>query len=179
MPRRGKTSCLCADIVFGVACSPDGRQIASTSGDNTVKLWEAATGQEVVTLRGHSAAVESVTFSPDGRRLVSASDDQTVKLSDVNSGHEVLSLRGHTDQVYDVAFSPDGYQLASASVDRTVKVWNAAPLTQEIRVLREARSIAEFLSTQSLSKAEVSTRIRSDPILSESVRRRALAMAER
>ena len=142
-------------------------------------LWDSATAREVVTLRGHAADVTSVTFSPDGRRLVSASDDQTVKLWDVNTGHEVLSLRGHADQVYDVAFSPDGYQLASASLDGTVKVWDASPLTAELRVLREARSVVQFLSAQSLSKAEVSARIRSDHTLSEPVRRRALDMVER
>ena len=163
-----------------LAFSHDGRLIASTGETaHTIMLWDSATAREVVTLCGHAANVTSVTFSPDGCRLVSASADQTVKLWDVNTGHEVLSLRGHADQVYDVAFSPDGYQLASASMDRTVKVWDASPLTAELRVLREARSVVQFLSAQSLSKTEVSARIRSDPTLSEPVRRRALDMVER
>jgi len=163
-----------------VAFSHDGRLVASGGEKaHTIMLWGATTGREVVTLRGHASYVQSVAFSPDDSRLASASEDQTVKLWDVNSGHEVLSLRGHAAQVHDVAFSPDGYRLASASHDGTVKIWDASPLTPELRVLREARSLVEFLSAQSLSKTEVSARIRSDPTLSEPVRRRALDMVER
>ncbi len=93
-----------------------------------MKLWDAATGQETLTLRGHTEAVRSVAFSSDGSRLASGSDDKTVKLWDAATGQETLTLKGHTDVVRSVAFSPDGSRLASASHDGTVKLWDARPL---------------------------------------------------
>ena len=55
-----------------MAFSPDGKRLASASGDGTVKVWDAATGQETLTLKGHTGVVSSVAFSPDGKRLASA-----------------------------------------------------------------------------------------------------------
>jgi WD40 repeat protein len=66
------------DMVFSVAWSPDGRRLATGSGDNTVKVWDAASGEELLTLR-HGSAVWSVAFSPDGRRLMSG-DPGNVKV---------------------------------------------------------------------------------------------------
>jgi WD40 repeat protein len=69
-------------IVLAVAFSPDGKRIATGSGDRTIKLWDTATGQEVLSLRGHTAAVTSVAFSADGHRLVSGGQDWTARVWD-------------------------------------------------------------------------------------------------
>jgi parallel beta-helix repeat protein len=124
------------DRVFSVAFSPDGRLLASGSGDNTIKLWDVASGSEVRTLSGHTSWVFSVAFSPDGRLLASGSDDKTIRLWEVATGREVRTLTGHTDRVFSVAFSPDGRLLASGSGswDRTIKLWDVAS-GREVRTL--------------------------------------------
>src|SRR6187431_2797383 len=65
--------------VTSVSFSPDGRRIVSGSYDNTVRVWDAATGQPVgQPFTGHTKSVSGVSFSPDGKRIVSSSNDGTV-----------------------------------------------------------------------------------------------------
>jgi hypothetical protein len=100
--------------------------LASGSGDNTVKLWDLATGAGLRTLTGHIGSVDAVAFSPDGKQLASGSSDDTVKLWDPATGAGLRTLAGHNSSVAAVAYSPNGKQLASASWDGddTVKLWD-------------------------------------------------------
>ncbi len=81
---------------------------------------------DLLTLGGHTDAVNGVAYSPDGTRIASGSSDGTVRVWDAITGQEALPpLRGHTGEVYAVAYSPDAKKLASASFDKTVRVWDA------------------------------------------------------
>ena len=113
------------DSVYAVAFSPDSKLLASGSHDNTVKLWDVATGALQQTLEGHSYSVIAVAFSPDSKLLASGSHDNTIKLWDVATGALQQILEGHSHSVYTVAFSPDSKLLASGSHE-TVKLWDMA-----------------------------------------------------
>jgi eukaryotic-like serine/threonine-protein kinase len=115
---------------LNVAFSPDSQRLATGGEDNTIKIWDVQTGQELQTLRGHSGEVYTLAFSADGRWVASGGEDSTVKVWDSHTGKVVRSFRGHTGLVSSVAFSPDGRRLVSGSRDFTVKVWDLTPLTE-------------------------------------------------
>jgi WD40 repeat protein len=124
-----------ASIVLSVAFSPDGRSALSGSSDETLKLWDVATGDESRRFRGHTGGmlafvtgdkgwVYSVVFSPDGRAALSGSADKTLKLWNIVTGKEIRTFTGHTKTVTSVAFSPDGRTVLSGGHE--VKLWDVA-----------------------------------------------------
>jgi WD40 repeat protein/tRNA A-37 threonylcarbamoyl transferase component Bud32 len=111
-----------------VTFSPDSRVVATAGADGAVRLWDAVTGQQRRTLKGHTAWVSSVAFSPDGKTLASASADKTVKLWDTATGAQRRTLEEHRDVVGCLAFAPDGKTLASGNGHWILRVAN--PLYQ-------------------------------------------------
>jgi WD40 repeat protein len=124
--------------VTDLAFSPHGGQwLASASFDQSVKLWDVATGDELFSFRAEFPAGPgraAVSFSPDGRHLACGGVDKTVKLWDIKSGREHRSLVGHTGAVFSVVFSPDGQRLASAGTDPVVRVWDVEQARQLVEL---------------------------------------------
>ncbi|MEH2330757.1 serine/threonine-protein kinase [Nostoc sp.] len=120
--------------VLSVAISPDGKTIASSGDDSTIKLWNLATGKLISSLNGHFQEVNVVVISPDGKLLVSASDDNTIKIWNLATRKQIRTLIGHSDSVHALAISADSQTLVTGSDDNTIKIWDLAT-GEQIRTL--------------------------------------------
>ncbi len=137
--------------MMSVTAGADGETLASGSSDNTVKLWDVASGELKQTLEGHAGGVLSVAWSPDGETLASGSEDNTVKLWEVASGELKQTLEGHARWVLSVAWSPDGETLASGSYDNTVKLWETTIVRTNLHLYLEERWCEFDPETQELT----------------------------
>jgi WD40 repeat protein len=141
------------------AFAPDGRVLATEHTDQTIILWEVASGKERARLGkppamqpppggmvmvggikagfggfGMPAASPTLAFAPDGRSLAAAGPDRSIRLWDIAAGKEVGALKGHEGGVTALAFAPDGKALASGSGDTTILVWDASRLNPAAQV---------------------------------------------
>jgi WD40 repeat protein len=108
----------------GVIFSPDGAQLAGVSG-NAIKLWDAVSGRELLTLAGHSGWVMGLAFSPDGKMLASTSLDGTVKIWSVTPGNETVTvLSPVTGYGSRVAYDPTGRAFATNGGDGSITLWD-------------------------------------------------------
>jgi WD40 repeat protein len=121
--------------VLSVALSPDGKRIVSGSRGGPIKVWDASTGAELMTLRGHRGVCRAAV-SPDGKWIASAGDDGTVRIWDMGTGDAVMTLRGHNRVRAAVAFTPDSRRIISGGQSEA-KVWDVAT-GAEVMTLRQA-----------------------------------------
>jgi WD40 repeat protein len=120
-----------------VAYSPDGKYIVLAMDDGTIRVLTAETAEELRTIVGHTACVNSAAFSPDGKRIVSASKDNTIRVWDTETGKELKTFYYGTSEISSVAFHPDGNKIIAQMHDGTTTIWPFPPLQQLIDQTRE------------------------------------------
>ncbi len=119
--------------VLALAFSPDGGTLVSGSWDNTVKLWDVATGQLLWT-GWHTGGINAVAFAPDGRLIASGGNDTLVQVWDTQNGTNVQTLVGQGGVVCSLAWSPDGRLLASGRANGSIRVWEPRKAKPDIYV---------------------------------------------
>jgi WD40 repeat protein len=134
----GRLTLTHAQRIEAVAFSADGRRIVTGSYDKTAKVWDATTGVELLTIKGHKGHISCVAFSPDNQRIVTGASMLATGISpgeakvwDAATGQQIFDLKGHNYSVWSVAFSPDGRRIVTAAGERLytageAKVWDAA-----------------------------------------------------
>jgi WD40 repeat protein len=120
MPQLGVNS------VESIAFSPDGRFVLTGSEDSMARLWDAATGQQLRSFKGHTSTVASVVFSPNGRTVLTGSYDGTARIWEVATGKQLESFKADDRYIHSVAFSPDGRFVLTGSADKTARLWDVA-----------------------------------------------------
>jgi WD40 repeat protein len=110
--------------VSDLAFSPDGKRLASTSYDKTLRIWDIGSDEKEKILEGHEHYVNAVAWSPNGQRLATASFDRTGRLWSLETGECQAVLKGHTKEVHCVAWSRDAKTIATGGDDQAIRLWS-------------------------------------------------------
>jgi WD40 repeat protein len=115
--------------VYSASFYPDGRRVATSGDDESIRIWDLMTGRLLRKIERLGGTVSDVAVSHDGRMLASCTDgdgESKVQLRDARTFLLLRTLVGHRGGVFEVVFSPDGRVLASGGRDKTVKLWDTA-----------------------------------------------------
>jgi WD40 repeat protein len=114
-----------SDEVYHIEFSPDGSRLVTVSPDGLAIIWDAHTGEKLLTL-SEGSSLYWVVFSPDGSRIAVANfDGGWVSIWDVMTGERLRTLVHPNTKVASVSYSPDGRRIATTSRDHIVRIWDA------------------------------------------------------
>ncbi|MCI0712876.1 MAG: WD40 repeat domain-containing protein [Chloroflexi bacterium] len=114
--------------LYTLGLSPDGSQVYSTGKDRLIHVWDVQSGEEVLTLEGHTGELRhGVVFSSDGNLIVSAGFDKTVRMWSAETGDLVATIPSERDFVTSLAINNDGTIIATGNLDGSLKLWAVDP----------------------------------------------------
>ena len=115
-----------AGSITDLAYSPDGTHFISSSEDQTIKIWNAATHETVATLIGHTGIVYSVAYSPNGKLIISGGWDGAINIWNARNYQLIQTLRGNAGTVTSVSTHPGGDFIMSGHSDGSINIWNTS-----------------------------------------------------
>ncbi|MFM8274400.1 MAG: hypothetical protein ACKODX_19010 [Gemmata sp.] len=110
--------------VTGLAVTADGKLLATSSEDKTVRVWDTTSGKQLRSFQGHMTKATAVAVRRDGRQVASASEDGAVRVWDLNTTDEHRAVADSKESLWAVAVSPDGKRVAAAGADRSIRVYS-------------------------------------------------------
>lgn len=111
-----------SDTVLDIAFSPDGQQLATCGADKLIRVFEAATGKQRLSLEGHTHHVLSIAWQDSGRTLASASADATLKVWDTISGEQQRTVSGFGKEITSLAFVGQTGQVLASCADNSLRL---------------------------------------------------------
>ena len=119
--------------IWSTEFSPSGAHVLTACADQTARIWDAATGRELLTLR-HPAPLALARYSPSGERIATGADDGAVRVWDAKTGAAIDTLTGHQAPVGALGWDANGSRLVSGAIDGSVRVWSLATGKVELEV---------------------------------------------
>jgi len=143
--------------VFGFSFDAAGARLATVARDGVVKVWDAATGAVLLTVRSIDEDLGGVRLSSDGTRLLVWSDGRAVTVRDVATGAVLGTLVGHASTLVDAEFSDDGAHILTISVDGTGMLWSGKTYAPLVHYLPRVGSVVQVRLSDDLTRAAVVT----------------------
>ena len=133
--------------VMSVQLSADATKVLTAGCDNTVKLWNAQTGELQKTLEGHTGWVSDAVFAEGGSLIVTTSFDQTIRVWNVETGKEIGQLPTHGGTAHALAASPDGKTVAAGMRDGYVRLYGVKDRSELVSLIGHADRVRDLVFT--------------------------------
>ncbi|HRW07830.1 MAG TPA: hypothetical protein P5121_22165 [Caldilineaceae bacterium] len=138
--------------IYQVIWNQDESKLLTSSADDTARIWDAATGAELVRLDGHTSYVYQATWSQDESKILTHSDDHTARIWDATTGGELVRLDGHTSYIFQATWSQNSFGILTLNDDNTARIWDSATGQELIRLDGHASSISQATWSQDESR---------------------------